>query len=80
MRADAMLNDGDLDGNAVWKRIVKAVDELLSNERLDTSKTNWIGLNPDQAIELEQAFEIAFFGCYLVARNQKRPSRYQLRR
>ena len=28
MRADAMLDKGDLDGYAVWKRIVKAVGEL----------------------------------------------------
>ncbi len=27
MRADAMLDKGDLDGYAVWKRIVKAVEE-----------------------------------------------------
>ncbi len=28
MRADAMLDKGDLDGLAVWKRILKAVEEL----------------------------------------------------
>ena len=28
MRADAMLDKGDLDGYAVWKRILKAVGEL----------------------------------------------------
>ncbi len=28
MRADAMLDKGDLDGYAVWKRIVRAVGEL----------------------------------------------------
>ena len=33
MRADAMLEAGDLDGYAVWKRIVKAVEGLLSKER-----------------------------------------------
>ncbi len=33
MRADAMLEAGDLDGCAVWRRIVKAVEELLSKER-----------------------------------------------
>ncbi len=33
MRADAMLEAGDLDGCAVWKRIIKAVEELLSKER-----------------------------------------------
>ncbi len=33
MRADAMLDKGDLDGYAVWKRIVMAAEELLSKER-----------------------------------------------
>ncbi len=28
MRADELLDKGDLDGYAVWKRIVKAVEEL----------------------------------------------------
>jgi len=35
MRADAMLEKGDLEGYAVWKRIVKATEELLSKERTD---------------------------------------------
>ncbi len=30
-----MLDKGDLDGYAVFKRIVKAVEELLSKERPD---------------------------------------------
>ncbi len=34
MRADAMLEAGDLDGLAVWKRIKKAAEELL-RERPD---------------------------------------------
>ncbi len=34
MRADAMLEAGDLDGQAVWKRIKKAAAELL-RERPD---------------------------------------------
>ncbi len=29
MRADAMFEKGDLDGQAVWKRIMAAVQELL---------------------------------------------------
>ncbi len=33
MRADAMLEKGDLDGYGVWKRVVKAVEKLLSKER-----------------------------------------------
>ena len=28
MRTDAMLEAGDLDGYAVWKRILRAVEEL----------------------------------------------------
>ena len=32
MRADKLLYQGDMDGVAVWKRILKAVDELLSSE------------------------------------------------
>ncbi len=28
MRADAMLDKGDLDGYGVWKRILRAVEEL----------------------------------------------------
>ncbi len=28
MRADAMLDKGDLDGFSVWKRILRAVEEL----------------------------------------------------
>ncbi len=33
MRADAMLEKSDLDGYAVWKMILKAVEELLPKER-----------------------------------------------
>ncbi len=32
--ADAMLDKGDLDGYAVFQRIVRAAEELLSKERL----------------------------------------------
>ncbi len=28
MKADAMLDKGDLDGDAVWKRILRAVEEV----------------------------------------------------
>ena len=34
MRADAMLEAGDLDGLAVWKRILRAVGELQGTEPL----------------------------------------------
>ena len=29
MRADAMLDNGDLDGQRVWLRIIRAIKELL---------------------------------------------------
>ena len=32
MRADELLDAGDIDGQAVWKQILAAVDELLSEE------------------------------------------------
>ena len=32
MRADAMLEAGNLDGYTVWKRILRAVEELQSTE------------------------------------------------
>ncbi len=32
MRADAMLDKGDLDGAAVWRRILRAVEELQGPE------------------------------------------------
>ncbi len=33
MRADELMETGDMDGRAVWLRIVKAIEELLSEER-----------------------------------------------
>ena len=33
MRADALLEAGDIEGCAVFKRVLKAVEELLSKER-----------------------------------------------
>ena len=35
MRADELLEAGDMDGKAVWLRITKAVEELLSEEPPD---------------------------------------------
>ncbi len=32
MRADELLEAGDMDGKAVWMRITKAVEELLSEK------------------------------------------------
>ncbi len=33
MRADELIEAGDMEGRAVWLRIVKAIEELLSEER-----------------------------------------------
>ena len=33
MTADELMAKGDLDGQAIWKLILKAIDELLANER-----------------------------------------------
>ncbi len=35
MQADAMLENGDMDGAAVWRRIVSAVNELLADTLAD---------------------------------------------
>ncbi len=35
MRADELLENGDLDGSTVWRRIKKAVDELLRSDRTE---------------------------------------------
>ncbi len=40
MRADELLEAGDLDGLAVWKRILKAVDELLSEKVPEDATVN----------------------------------------
>jgi hypothetical protein len=40
MRADERLAVGDMDGEAVWLRIVKAVEELLSKERPDDAEVH----------------------------------------
>ncbi len=33
MRADELMEAGDMEGRAGWLRIVKAIEELLSEER-----------------------------------------------
>ena len=38
MRADAMLDKGDLDGCAVWKRILRAIEEM-ANTTLGADQT-----------------------------------------
>ncbi len=40
MRADELAADGDMDGRAVWLRIVKAIEELLSEERPEGEKVH----------------------------------------
>ncbi len=39
MQADAMLEKGDLDGYAVWKRILRAVGEL---QGADPAPGTWV--------------------------------------
>ncbi len=40
MITDAMLNMGDLDGYAVWKCILKAVEELLRSGPTEGERVN----------------------------------------
>ncbi len=40
MRADERLAAGDMEGEAVWFRIVKAIEELLSKERPDDAEVH----------------------------------------
>ncbi len=40
MRADERRAAGDLEGEAVWLRIVKAVEEVLSEERPSDEKVH----------------------------------------
>ncbi len=40
MRADECLAAGDVEGEAVWLRIVKAVEELQSEERPDDAEVH----------------------------------------
>ncbi len=40
MRADGCLAAGNKEGEAVWLRIVKAIEELLSEERPDDAKVH----------------------------------------
>ncbi len=37
MRADAMLKRGDMDGAAMWRRVIKAIEELLATGRRDST-------------------------------------------
>ncbi len=40
MRADGCLAAGNKEGEAVWLRIVKAIEELLSKERPEDAKVH----------------------------------------
>ncbi len=40
MSADAMLDRGDLGGLATWKRILRAVGELLRSEPAEDERVN----------------------------------------
>ena len=40
MRADAMLEKGDLEGYGVWKRVLKAVEEFLRSEPVEGERVN----------------------------------------
>ena len=40
MRADELMEAGDMEGEAVWLRIVKAVEELLAKERPDDAEVH----------------------------------------
>ncbi len=40
MRADELMDAGDMEGRAVWLRIVEAVEELLSEERPDDAEVH----------------------------------------
>ncbi len=40
MRADELLAAGDMEGEGVWIRIVKAIEELLSEERPEDAEVH----------------------------------------
>ena len=40
MRADELMEPGDMEGVAVWRRIVKAIEELLSRERPEDAEVH----------------------------------------
>ncbi len=40
MRADELMDAGDIEGEAVWLRIVKAIEELLSEERPEDAEVH----------------------------------------
>ncbi len=38
--ADELMETGDMEGRAVWKLILKAIEELVSEERPDGAKVH----------------------------------------
>ncbi len=40
MRAEELMEAGDMEGVAVWKLILKAIEELLSEERPDDAEVH----------------------------------------
>ena len=40
MRADELLDAGDLDGAAVWRRIIRAIEELQRKEPRQAESVN----------------------------------------
>ena len=40
MKADKMLEQGDLDGLATWNRILRAIEELRSGKRPEDATVN----------------------------------------
>ena len=40
MRADELMEAGDMEGEAVWLRILKAVEELQSKERPESAEVH----------------------------------------
>ena len=50
MRADELLDTGDMDGQAVWKQILAAVEELLAKEPPEGGEgslggMDWVAVN-----------------------------------
>ena len=40
MRADSFLEAGEMDGSAVWRRVLKAIKEILREERREGEAVN----------------------------------------
>src|SRR5271163_4124028 len=59
MRADALLERGDVGGQAVWKRILHAVEELLHLSDPVSSESGEIGLRSVAAKLIEMFGEDA---------------------